>query len=152
FDFVRLAETLAAYVMLYEHIGTSRLLPVTPSDLATRFLGIINCKKAWRDIAGRKNIGRAFKEFNFPAPPEHPPPERPKITVKAGPVDNGPGGAGPIADPSGGDDDEVNLFDGWPVRRSGHISIQYVPRRGPLALTDGPLALTYRSNRRHNIG
>ncbi|MFM7985369.1 MAG: hypothetical protein ACKPKO_39255, partial [Candidatus Fonsibacter sp.] len=94
--FVRLAETLAAYVMLYEHIGSSRLLPITPSDLTTRVWDIINHKKAWRDIAGIKNVERLFRELNFPAPPEHTPPERPNITVKPGLVDNGPRGAGPV--------------------------------------------------------
>jgi len=98
FYFVRLAETLAAYVMLYEHIRSSRLLPITPSDLATRVWDLINHKKAWRDIAGRKNVERLFREFDFPAPPQRPPPERPTIKVKAGipTLDPPPGGAGPL--------------------------------------------------------
>ncbi|MFM7985652.1 MAG: hypothetical protein ACKPKO_40705, partial [Candidatus Fonsibacter sp.] len=122
FYFVRFAETLAAYVMLYEHIGSSRLLPITPSDLTTRVLDIINHKKAWRDIAGRRTVERLFKEFNFPATPEHLPPERPNITVNSSPVDKGPGGACPLPGPSGGDEeDEGNILDGWPVRRSDQI-------------------------------
>ena len=98
FYFVRLAETLAAYVMLYEHIGSSKLLPITPSDLTTRVWDLINHKKAWRDIAGRKNVERLFREFDFPAPPQRPPPERPTIKVKAGipTLDPPPGGAGPL--------------------------------------------------------
>jgi hypothetical protein len=36
FYFVRMAETLAAYVTLYEHISSSKLLPITPSDLTPR--------------------------------------------------------------------------------------------------------------------
>ena len=102
FYFVRLAETLAAYVMLYEHIRSSRLLPITPSDLATRVWDLINHKKAWRDIAGRKNVERLFREFDFPAPPARPPPERPTIKVKAGipTLDPPPGGAGPLPPPA----------------------------------------------------
>ncbi|MFM7985452.1 MAG: hypothetical protein ACKPKO_39670, partial [Candidatus Fonsibacter sp.] len=84
FYFARLAEPRAAYVMLYEHIGSSNLLPITLSDLMTRVRGLINQKKVWREIAGRKNAEQLFKEFNFPGPPTHPLPERPKITVKAG--------------------------------------------------------------------
>jgi hypothetical protein len=98
FYFVRLAETLAAYVMLYEHIRSSRLLPITPSDLATRVWDLINHKKAWRDIAGIKNVERLFREFNLPAPPARPPPERPTVKVKAGipTLDPPQGGAGPL--------------------------------------------------------
>ncbi|MFM7988441.1 MAG: hypothetical protein ACKPKO_54925, partial [Candidatus Fonsibacter sp.] len=122
--------------MLYEHIGSSQLLPITPSDLTTRVWDIINHKKAWKYIAGRKNVEKLFREFNFPAPPERPMPDRPKVTVKAGPVNQGPGGAGllpgpggagPLPGPSGGDDDEGNIFHGWPVRRSGQISRSDLP-------------------------
>ncbi|MFM7978493.1 MAG: hypothetical protein ACKPKO_04180, partial [Candidatus Fonsibacter sp.] len=88
--FVRLAETLAPYVMLYKHIGSSQLLPMPPSDLTTRVWDIINHKKAWKDIAGRKNVEKLFRKFNFPAPPERPMPDRPNATVKDGPVDRGP--------------------------------------------------------------
>jgi len=52
FYFVRLIEALAAYIMLYEHLASSSLLPITPSDLATRVWDVINHKKAWKDIAG----------------------------------------------------------------------------------------------------
>ena len=52
FCFVRLIETLAAYIMLYGHLASSGLLPITPSDLTTRVWGVINHKKAWKDIAG----------------------------------------------------------------------------------------------------
>ena len=41
-DFSRLAETPAAYVMLYEHIGPSTLLPIAPSDLTTRACDLSN--------------------------------------------------------------------------------------------------------------
>ena len=127
FYFVRLAETLAAYVMLYEHIGSSRLLPITPSDLMTPVWDLINHKKAWRDIAGRKNVEKLFRAFEFPAPPSHPPPERPSTTDRGGPTPRGPRGAGPLPAPSGGDDD-YDEFDGWPVqRRSGQISIRDLP-------------------------
>ena len=102
FYFVRLAETLAAYVMMYEHIGSPQLLPITPSDLTTRVWDIVNHKKDWRDRAGRNDIERLFREFNFPAPPERTMPERPNTNVKAGPVERGP---------SGGNDDDGNLFD-----------------------------------------
>jgi hypothetical protein len=84
FYFVRLAETLAAYVMLYKHIGSSKLLPITPSDVATRVWDLINHKKAWRDIAGRKNVEKLFREFNFPAPQSNPPPERPSAPDSGG--------------------------------------------------------------------
>ena len=110
---------LAAYVMLYEHIGSSQLLPITPSDLTTRVWDIINHKKAWTDIAARKNVKKLFREFNFPAPPERPMPDRPKVTVKAGPVDRGPGGAGPDE----GDDDAPD----WWSMRSGQISRSDLP-------------------------
>ncbi|MFM7990205.1 MAG: hypothetical protein ACKPKO_63905, partial [Candidatus Fonsibacter sp.] len=66
-------------------------------------------------------VEQLFREFNFPAPPERPMPDRPKVTVKAGKVDQRPGGAGPLPGPIGGDDDEGNIFGGWPVRRSGQI-------------------------------
>ncbi|MFM8490639.1 MAG: hypothetical protein ACKN9X_01700, partial [Candidatus Methylopumilus sp.] len=94
-------DTLAAYVMLYEHIGSSQLPPITPSDLTTRVWDIINHKKAWKDIAARKNVEKLLREFNFPAPPERPMPDGPKVTVKAGPVDQGPGGKGPLPGPRG---------------------------------------------------
>ena len=109
FYFVRLVETLAAYVMLYEHIGSAKLLPITPSDLTTRVWGIINQKNAWKDIAGRKNVKNLFGEFKFPAPPVRPPPERPTINVKSGiatldppPAPGPPGGAGDPPGPPGG--------------------------------------------------
>ena len=87
--FVRLIETLAAYIMLYEHLASSRLLPITPSDLTTRVWDVINHKKAWKDIAGGENVANLFREFEFAAPPEHPPPERPP------PLDSR-GGTGPL--------------------------------------------------------
>ena len=58
FCFVRMAETLAAYVTLYEHISSSRLLPITPSDLTTRVWDLINRKKAWKDTAKGDNVGK----------------------------------------------------------------------------------------------
>ena len=104
FYFDRLIAALAAYIMLYVHLASSRLLPITPSDLTTRVWDVINHKKAWKDIAGGKNVEHLFREFEFAVPPEHPPPERPKIKVKvgiptldqAGPTPKDPGGAGPL--------------------------------------------------------
>ena len=126
FYFVRMVETLAAYVMLYEHIGSAKLLPITPSDLTTRVWDIIDHKKAWRDIAGHKNAEKLFREFEFPAPPVQPPPIRPTINVKAGiptlppppapgPPRRPPRGARPPPRPPGGG-----------------------PPRGPPALPPGP--------------
>jgi chromosome segregation protein len=51
-----LLETLAAYGFLYERLSSSRLLPITPSDLTTRVWDIVNHNKAWKDIAGSKNV------------------------------------------------------------------------------------------------
>ena len=48
FRSVRMAETLATYVTLYEHISSSTLMPITPSDLTTRVWDLINRKKAWK--------------------------------------------------------------------------------------------------------
>ena len=68
FYFVQLIEALAAYIMLYEHLACSRLLPITPSDLTTRVRDVINHKKAWQDIAGGENVANLFREFEFAAP------------------------------------------------------------------------------------
>jgi hypothetical protein len=38
--------------MLYEHIGSSNLLPTTRSNLTMHVAGLINQEKAWRDVAG----------------------------------------------------------------------------------------------------
>ena len=65
FYFAWLVETLAAYAMLYEHIGLSRLLPATPSDLMTRVWDLIDQKKAWRDIAGRNNVDKALQRVQL---------------------------------------------------------------------------------------
>ncbi|MFM7978039.1 MAG: hypothetical protein ACKPKO_01875, partial [Candidatus Fonsibacter sp.] len=46
-----------------------------------------------------------------------------KVTAKAGPVDKGPRGAGPVASPIGGDDDAP---DWWSIR-SGQISRSDLP-------------------------
>ena len=54
FYFVRMAETLANYVTMYEHINSSKLLPITPSNMTTRVWDLINRKKAWKDIARRR--------------------------------------------------------------------------------------------------
>ena len=59
--FVQLIETLAAYIMLYEHLASSSLLPITPSDLATRVWDVINHKKAWKDIAKGDNVEKLFR-------------------------------------------------------------------------------------------
>ena len=61
FYFVRMAETLATYVTLYEHINSSKLLPITPSDLTTRVWDLINRKKAWKDIAKGDNVEKLFR-------------------------------------------------------------------------------------------
>ena len=61
FYFVRMAETLAAYVTLYAHISSSRLLPITPSDLTTRVWDLINRKKACKDIAKGDNVEKLFR-------------------------------------------------------------------------------------------
>jgi hypothetical protein len=61
FYFVRLIEALAAYIMLYEHLASSSLLPITPSDLATRVWDVINHKKAWKDIAKGDNVEKLFR-------------------------------------------------------------------------------------------
>ena len=101
-----------------------------------------------RDIAGRKNVERLFNEFDFPAPPSHPPRERPNINVKpfiatpdpprgAGPLPKDPGGAGPL--PGTGDDDHDELDEPPLQRRSGQIAIRDLPRsnsRGPMAIGD----------------
>jgi hypothetical protein len=92
--FVRLIETLAAYIMLYEHLASSRLLPITPSDLTAQVWGVINQNKAWEDISEGENVAKLCTEFNFTAPPEHPPPERPPPLERAGRTPTDPGGAG----------------------------------------------------------
>ena len=61
-------KTLAAYVMLYEHISSSKLLPITPSDMTTRVWDLINRKTAWKDIAKGDNVEKLFREFHFNAP------------------------------------------------------------------------------------
>ncbi|MFM7988422.1 MAG: hypothetical protein ACKPKO_54830, partial [Candidatus Fonsibacter sp.] len=45
FYLVRLAETLATYVTLYEHLSSSKLLSITPSDLMARVWDLINRNK-----------------------------------------------------------------------------------------------------------
>ena len=81
--------------MLYEHLASSRLLPITPSDLTTRVWDVINHKKEWTDIAGGENVAKLFREFEFTAPPDHPPPERPPPLERGGPMPKDPRGAGP---------------------------------------------------------
>ena len=58
---VQLVETLAACATLYEHIGSSKLMPIALSDLTRRAWGRINQKDAWADIAGRKNDALAAR-------------------------------------------------------------------------------------------
>ena len=54
--FVRMAEALTAYVMLYEHISSSKLLPITPSDLTTRVWDLINGEGEFKYIAKRETV------------------------------------------------------------------------------------------------
>ena len=90
-----MAETLAAYVTLYEHISSSRLLPITPSDLTTRVWDLINRKKAWKDIAKGDNVEKLFKEFHFNASQGA---EEPLRRHQAGDqLPEEPRGAGPLA-------------------------------------------------------
>ena len=56
-----MAETLATYVTLYEHISSSKLLPITPSDLTTRVWDLINRNKAWKDIAKGDNVEKLLR-------------------------------------------------------------------------------------------
>ena len=58
-----MAETLATYVTLYEHISSSKLLRRTPSDLTTRVWDLINRKKAWRDIAKGENVEQSSEIY-----------------------------------------------------------------------------------------
>jgi hypothetical protein len=95
FYFVRMAEALAAYVTLYEHISSSRLLPITPSDLTTRVWDLINRKKAWKNIAKGDNVEKLFKEFHFNASQGA---EEPLRRHQAGDqLPEVPRGAGPLA-------------------------------------------------------
>ena len=96
--------------MLYEHLASSRLLPITPSDLTTRVWGVINHKKAWKVIAGGENVANLFREFEFVAPTEHPPPNRQPPLGRAGRTPKDPRRAGPLPR---GDDKEG---DGLPPR------------------------------------
>ena len=52
FYFARLVETPGAYVVLHEHIGSSKLLPITPPDLTTRACDLMKQRQAWKDITG----------------------------------------------------------------------------------------------------
>ena len=56
-----MAETLATYVTLYKHISSSKLLPITPSDLTTRVWDLINRNKACKDIAKGENVENLFR-------------------------------------------------------------------------------------------
>lgn len=114
---IRMVETLAAYVVLYEHIGSSKLLPITPNDLTTRARGRINQNNTWKDIAGRKIVDQLFKEFKLPAPPTHPRPMRPPPVKRGGPAPKDPR-SGLLPGPSGGDAEEDD--NGPPQPRSGH--------------------------------
>ncbi|MFM7988356.1 MAG: hypothetical protein ACKPKO_54495, partial [Candidatus Fonsibacter sp.] len=69
FYFVRLAETLATYVTLYEHLSSSKLLPITPSDLMNRAWDLINRNKEWSKLAKGDNVEKPFREFHFTTPP-----------------------------------------------------------------------------------
>ena len=81
FYFVRLAETLATYVTLYEHLSSSKLLPITPSDLITRVWDLINRNKEWPKVATGEHVVKLFREFHFTTPPSpedvpRPPPQK----------------------------------------------------------------------------
>ena len=115
FYFVRLAETLATYVTLYEHLRSSKLLPITPSDLTTRVWDLINSNNEWQTIAKGDFVEKLFREFHFTPPPISEVPPRPEIKVKVGiptldqaeRAPNDPPGAGPLpldpeAPPGGG--------------------------------------------------
>ena len=56
FYFVRFVETLAAYVTLFEHLSSPKLLPITPSDLMTRVWDLINRNRKWQAIARGENV------------------------------------------------------------------------------------------------
>ena len=60
FYFLRLIEALAAYIMLYEHLASSRLLPITPSDLTTRVWDVINHKKGMARHRWGARMSRIF--------------------------------------------------------------------------------------------
>ncbi|MFM7984662.1 MAG: hypothetical protein ACKPKO_35595, partial [Candidatus Fonsibacter sp.] len=68
FYFVRLAETLA-YMTLYEHLISSKLLPITPNDLMTRVWDLINRSKEWSKLYKGDNVEKLFREFHFTTPP-----------------------------------------------------------------------------------
>ena len=69
FYFVRLVETLATYVTLFEHLSSPKLLPITPSDIMTRVWDLINRKRKWQAIARGENVEKLCREFHFAAPP-----------------------------------------------------------------------------------
>ena len=93
--FVRMAETLATYVTLYENISVPKLLPITPSDMTTWVWDLINRKKAWKDIAKGDNVEKLFKEFHVNAPQGA---EEPLRRHQAGDqLPEEPRGAGPLA-------------------------------------------------------
>jgi hypothetical protein len=69
FYFVRFVETLAAYVTLFEHLSSPKLLPITPNDLMTRVWDLINRDRKWKAIARGENVEKLFRKFHFAAPP-----------------------------------------------------------------------------------
>ncbi|MFM7983013.1 MAG: hypothetical protein ACKPKO_27185 [Candidatus Fonsibacter sp.] len=64
-------EMLATYVTLYEHLSSSKLLPITPSDLMTRVWDLINRKREWKALSKGGNVEELFREFNFVDPRHH---------------------------------------------------------------------------------
>ena len=94
FYFVRLAETLATYVTLYEHLRSSKLLPITPSDLTTRVWDLINSNNEWQTIAKGDFVEKLFREFHFTSPPIPEVPPRPPPRQQD--ADEVPDGAGPL--------------------------------------------------------
>ena len=97
FYFVRLADTFAAYVTLYEHLSSSKLLPITPRDLMTRAWDLINHNKEWQSLAKGDFAEKLFREFHFTSPPSPEEPPRPPPRQEEGPQPNEvPARAGPL--------------------------------------------------------
>jgi len=63
FSFVRCVEALAFYTILMEQIISKRIASVDDDVLKPRIWDLINKHSKWKEIAGRKNVDKLFRNF-----------------------------------------------------------------------------------------
>ena len=62
FYFVRCVEALAVYIIMDEQLLSGNLAVITDDIIKPRIWDTINKNSKWKEIAGRKNVDRLFRD------------------------------------------------------------------------------------------